>query len=116
MKAPASGAARACRTAVTLGATAIVVVLSGGPAAADVTAVNQETVVVRLDPDGRPQEARVLSQLTATGKGKVLIEDPTSTEGLRSLDGFTAPSVTGDKARYTLDVDGRETRRMIADY
>jgi putative membrane protein len=101
---------------MTLGATALVVVLSGGPAAADVPVVNQETVTVRLDPNGRPQEARVLSQVTATGKGKVLIEDPTSTEGLRSLDGFTAPSVSGDKARYTLDVDGRETRRTIADH
>jgi putative membrane protein len=115
MNAP-TAAARTRRTAATLGAAALAVVLSGAPALADVPVVNQEAVHVELDPTGRPGDAEVLSQVTATGQGRVTIEDPTSTKGLRSLDGFTAPSTSDGKARYTLDVDGRETRRTVAEF
>ena len=116
MTARASVGVRASRTAMAMGAAGLAGVLSGGPAAADVPVVNQESVLVRLDATGHPRDARLLSQVTATGHGRVTIEDPTATTGLRSLDGFTAPPVSDDEARYALDVNGRTTRRTVADY
>jgi putative membrane protein len=107
---------RALRAATTLGTTTLAVVLSAAPALAGIPVVEQESVRVVLDATGQPHDAQVFSQLTATGKGKVLIEDPTSDQGLRSLDGFTTPTVSDGKAHYTMDVDGRATRRTVADF
>lgn len=89
-----------------------------GAATADETpkVVNREVVVADLDPSGKLDVARLLSQLSVTGKGTVSVDDPISTKGLRNLDGFGDPSVKDGKAHYTFEVDGSTTRRTLSDY
>lgn len=78
--------------------------------------VNRESVDAKLDPTGRLDVARVYSQLTVLGNGRVTLQDPTSTKGLRDLDGFSRPVVRDGKAQYTLDVNGRKDLRTVADF
>lgn len=85
-------------------------------AAGDPQVLNQETVQVKLDPSGELDVARLYSQLTVLGQGTVGLEDPTSREGLRDLDGFSRPVVRDGKAQYSITVDGREQRRTVSDY
>jgi putative membrane protein len=78
--------------------------------------INRETVQAKLNSDGEVEKARLYSQLTVLGEGKVNVLDPTSSKGLRDLDGFSAPLVRDGKAQYSIDVDGREDRRTVADF
>ena len=75
-----------------------------------------ETVKATLDPSGRLGDAFLFSQIEATGKGKVAFLDPTSTKGLRNLDGWGAPSTKGGRAAYNFSVDGTERFRTVADF
>lgn len=78
--------------------------------------VNRESVQTQLDPTGKVDGSRVYSQLTVLGNATVTISDPTSTKGLRNLDGFAGPVVRDGQAQYTLTVDGRKDLRTVADF
>jgi putative membrane protein len=75
-----------------------------------------ETVKATLDPSGKLGDAYVFSQIEATGKGNVALQDPTSTRGLRNLDGWGAPTTKGGKASYDFSVDGTRRFRTVADF
>ena len=87
-------------------------------AASDGTPVvaTSETVKANLKADGSLDVARLFSQIQATGNGHVSLEDPTSTEGLRNLDGWGAPSTSDGKASYDFTVDGTKQFRTVADF
>jgi len=84
---------------------------SGAP-----TVFNTETVSAQLSPNGSVDTARLFNQLVVTGDGTATIADPTSSKGLRALDGFSGPEVRDDMARYDIDVSGSEERRTVADF
>lgn len=88
---------------------------STGPGGAP-QVVNRESVQTSLDPTGKVDVSRVYSQLTVLGTGTVSISDPTSTKGLRNLDGFAGPAVRDGQAQYSLTVDGRTDLRTVADF
>jgi putative membrane protein len=75
-----------------------------------------ETVKVSLDSSGKLDVARLFSQIEAQGKGHVSLQDPTSTDGLRNLDGWGAPSTKDGKASYDFSVDGQEHFRTVANF
>jgi putative membrane protein len=75
-----------------------------------------ETVKANLNADGSLDVARLFSQIQATGNGHVSLEDPTSTKGLRNLDGWGSPSTSGGKASYDFSVDGTKQFRTVADF
>lgn len=81
-----------------------------------VTVTNTETVQARLDPSGKVQGARIYEQLAFTGKGKVKLSNPVSTDGLRNLDGFGDPSVKDGKMDVDLTVDGEQRMRTVSDF
>ena len=89
---------------------------TAGPTATAERIVNRETVRVDLSPTGAVRSKRLYSQLVVEGDGAVRVADPTSTEGLRDLDGFSAPRTEDGKAVWDIDVDGRATRRTLADF
>lgn len=78
--------------------------------------VNRETVQAELHPDGSLDVARLFSQLTVVGNGKVALTDPISGKGIRNLDGFAAPTVRNGSAQYTIDVNGTARRRTVSDF
>lgn len=80
------------------------------------TVVNREVVQAELDSAGKLDVARLFSQLSVVGKGTVAIADPTSSKGLRNLNGFGNPSIRDGKALYTIHVDGSTSRRTVSDY
>lgn len=111
---------RQIRTAV-VGAAALVLGAGGSLAGAATTdhapeVVNREVVQAELDPSGKLDVARLFSQLSVTGKGTVDVADPTSSKGLRNLDGFGTPKVQDGKALYTIKVDGSTSRRTVSDF
>src|SRR3954470_2950428 len=75
-----------------------------------------ETVKADLDASGNVDVARLFSQIEASGNGHVSLSDPTSTKGLRNLDGWGAPSTKDGKASYDFSVDGTKSFRTVADY
>jgi putative membrane protein len=87
-------------------------------AASDGTPVvaTSETVKANLNADGSLDVARLFSQIQATGNGHVSLEDPTSTKGLRNLDGWGSPSTSDGKASYDFSVDGTKQFRTVADF
>jgi putative membrane protein len=112
------------RTAAATSAVALAALATSGPAAFaaarpgddKVDVVNTETVQVYMDPDGRVQSSRVYEQLVLTGTGKVDIENPVSTKGLRNLDGFGGFDVRHGKQVGTFDVDGVTRARSVSDF
>lgn len=82
----------------------------------DVVVTNTETVQARLDASGMVREARVYEQLTFTGDGSARVENPVSERGLRNLDGFGAPAVSGGSLRTSVDVEGTERMRTVSDF
>jgi putative membrane protein len=104
------------------GGTAFFLALAGSASAATAASdgtpqvVNREVVQAELDSAGKLDVARLFSQLSVVGKGTVDIADPTSSKGLRNLDGFGTPSVRDGKALYTIHVDGSTSRRTVSDF
>jgi putative membrane protein len=105
-------------------ATAAVLAL-GGPISAALASSDgapqvqtTETVKAQLKNDGSLDKDKtyLFSQIEATGNGKVSLEDPTSTSGLRNLDGWGEPSTSGGKASYDFTVDGEKRFRTVSDY
>jgi putative membrane protein len=88
----------------------------GSAAVAATEVVDRETVQVELSPTGKVGTARLFTQLTATGQGKVTVDNPTSTDGLRNLNGFSALDSSDGSVHQTFDVDGRASSRTVADY
>ncbi len=113
---------RTRRTLLLAGAAATAATLSlasAGPAlaaTADVVVTDRETVQVYMTPTGKVKVARLYDQVTATGKGKVEIANPVSTEGLRNLDGLGGVSVEDGNAVTTLDVDGEKRLRTVSTF
>lgn len=113
------------RALLATGAGGVAAVLAlGGPLgtafAADQSGTPQvsttETVKADLTSTGKVDVARIFSQIQASGKGHVELADPTSTQALRNLDGFGAPSVRDGKAVYSFTVDGSKSFRTVADF
>jgi putative membrane protein len=77
---------------------------------------SSETVKASLDASGKPEVARLFSQIEASGKGHVSLSDPTATKGLRNLDGWGAPSTSNGNANYRFTVDGEKSFRTVATY
>ncbi len=75
-----------------------------------------ETVKANLDASGKLDVARLFSQIQASGSGTVSLQDPTSTKGLRNLDGWGAPSTSNGKASYDFRVDGKKSFRTVATF
>jgi putative membrane protein len=75
-----------------------------------------ETVKASLDASGKLDVARLFSQIEASGKGRVILADPTSTHSLRNLDGWGAPSTKDGKANYNFTVNGEKHFRTVAKY
>ncbi len=118
------GASRRRRTALAGTAFAAAAGLAlAGPIAAALAQVDgepvvqsSETVKVELDSTGKLEVARLFSQIQASGKGDVSLEDPTSTSGVRNLDGWSAPSTSDGKATYDFSVDGTRNFRTVAKF
>ncbi|WP_426566948.1 hypothetical protein ACPPVT_10595 [Angustibacter sp. McL0619] len=92
--------------------------LSAGSAlaASDVTVSNTETIEAHLDATGKVQDKRVYEQLAFTGKGKVDVSNPVSTDGLRNLDGFKGYDVKDGKMVASVDVDGDKRMRTVSNF
>jgi putative membrane protein len=75
-----------------------------------------ETVKASLTASGKVDVARLFSQIEASGKGRVSLSDPTSTRGLRNLDGWGGPSTSGGNANYNFSVNGEKHFRTVAKY
>ena len=78
--------------------------------------VYRETVAAELSPTGSLAVARLISQISVTGRGTVDVADPISGKNLRNLDGFAAPSVRDGTAIYRIEVNGTTSRRTVSDY
>jgi putative membrane protein len=112
------------RTSAAASAVLLAALTTSGPgavaaaAASDdsVDVVNTETVQVYMDADGSVRSRRVYEQLVLTGTGKVDIENPVSTKGLRNLDGFGGFDVRHGKQVGSFDVDGVTRARSVSDF
>lgn len=123
---PTPGATR--RRKQVLGGTALAaaaVLALAGPITAALAAADgapnvqtSETVKAQLNSDGTLDRgaSHVFAQVEATGSGRVSLEDPTSTSGLRNLDGWGSPTTRDGKAVYDFDVDGTKRFRTVADF
>lgn len=106
-------------TGVASGVAGLLLASPAGAAAAatgDVDVVNRETVSADLSPTGEVEKARLYSQLTFLGEGRAVVLDPASAKDVRDLDGFSAPPFRDGMAQYSVEVDGREDRRTLADH
>lgn len=90
--------------------------LAGDSSTGDVTVTNTETVQARLDATGRLQVARLYEQLAFTGHGTTTVVNPTSTQGLRNLDGFGGFRTGDGTMSATVTVDGEERLRTVSDF
>jgi putative membrane protein len=77
-----------------------------------------ETVKAQLKNDGSldKDHTYLFSQIEATGNGKVSFDDPTSTSGLRNLDGWGKPSTSDGRASYDFSVDGEKRFRTVSEF
>ncbi|MCY7395137.1 MAG: hypothetical protein LH468_03120 [Nocardioides sp.] len=111
---------RTARVSMTLAALAVVAVTgSTASYAADgagVDIVNTETVQIYTSADGKVTSKRVYEQLSLSGKGRVELSNPVSTDGLRNLDGFGGFSVENGNQVVDTKVDGEEKLRSVSDF
>src|SRR5437899_11374975 len=92
--------------------------LVGAPAAiaaAEPTTSVRETVQVVMDADAKVSAKRLYTQIVSTGNGSVQVKVP-SPDGLRDLNGFSAPSVKDGVASYSMNVNGKSQKRTVADF
>ena len=82
----------------------------------DVKVSNTETVQVLMDASGKIAAQRVYDQLVLTGKGKVDVANPVSTNALRNLDGFGSYDLRDGKVRVQTDVDGTKKFRSVSNF
>ncbi|GAA3800649.1 hypothetical protein [Cellulomonas soli] len=82
----------------------------------DVSVTNTETVQAQLDASGRLEVARLYEQLAFSGKGTTTVVNPTSTQGLRNLDGFGGFSTSDGAMTATVTVDGEKRLRTVSDF
>ena len=82
----------------------------------DVKVSNTETVQVLMDASGKVASQRVYDQLVLTGKGKVDLANPVSTNSLRNLDGFGSYDLRDGKIRVQTDVDGTKKFRSVSNF
>jgi putative membrane protein len=86
-------------------------VMAAFAAGADTLKVQtSQTVKANLTNTGEFDNGYVFSQVSVTGKGAVVVKNPTSTQGLRNLDGWSGPSTQDGKAVYDVDVNGGTKR------
>jgi putative membrane protein len=83
-------------------------------AASPTSIADHETVQVVADSTGKVTASRLLNQLEVTGDGHFVIVEPTATDGLRNLNGFSLPKVSDGKAIWDLSVHGKAQRRTVA--
>src|SRR5918912_1845529 len=66
-----------------------------------------ETIVAGLNPDGSVHRVRLLDDLRVFGRGDVTVVDPSGTNDVRNLLGYSGPDVQGDNLVYHVnDLDG----------
>jgi putative membrane protein len=82
----------------------------------DVKVSNTETVEVLMSSSGGIDAQRIYEQLVLSGKGKVDIANPVSTDKLRNLDGFGGFDVRDGKARVKTSVDGTKKFRSVSNF
>ncbi|MBC7596509.1 MAG: hypothetical protein H7288_21715, partial [Kineosporiaceae bacterium] len=82
----------------------------------EVAVSNTETVQVLMDASGKIDSQRVYDQLVLTGKGKVDLANPVSTNSLRNLDGFGSYDLRDGKIRVQTDVDGTKKFRSVSTF
>lgn len=75
-----------------------------------------QTVKVQLDAQGKPGKGYLFTQVEAHGTGTAQVQVPTSTSGLRNLDGFGGANVKDGKASYSFKVDGTAQQRTVASF
>ncbi|GAA0578931.1 hypothetical protein HPO96_13775 [Kribbella sandramycini] len=89
---------------------------AGAVTADPVVVTNTETVQARLDASGKVEGARVYEQLALIGNGKVKLDNPVSTDGLRNLDGFGGFTVKDGKMTVDTSVHGEQRLRTVSDF
>ncbi len=85
----------------------------GAAATADAALVNDELVLASLDPNGLPQQAVLVSTVTARGGQERTVEDPSSTTNVSYLDRRGSPQ-TGDGV-VLVDVGGPGTTQVVTE-
>ncbi|HEY2042785.1 MAG TPA: hypothetical protein VGH11_08915 [Jatrophihabitans sp.] len=110
---PVRIAAAAVTLTVVLGSQAPA--LAAGPNG-QVSVSDQETIQAHLDASGKVKDASLYDQVALQGTGKVTIENPVSTKGLRNLDGFGGFTVKDGKIVQTVSVDGQRRLRSVSDF
>jgi putative membrane protein len=75
-----------------------------------------QTVKVQLDAQGKPGKGYLFTQVEAHGNGRAEVQVPTSTSGLRNLDGFGGANVKDGKASYSFNVSGTAQQRTVANF
>lgn len=78
---------------------------------------HRQSVLTQVDPTGLYGESIVVTQLLVTGEGptEVVLEDQ-ATDGLRNLEGFGAPSISGSTVTWSIDATRDGTlRRTVAE-
>ena len=103
-----------------LGLGALLVLSSGGPAAASTipkwVGVSQ-TILASTDPDGQLSGTpMVYTQLAANGSGPATVKVPMSADGFRNLSSLKTPPVTDGKAVWNLNLSGPFTERTVAHF
>ena len=88
-----------------------------GAATGTVHVQTSQTVKADLTNTGKLDSGHVFTQVAVTGKGAVVVKYPTSTQGLRNLNGWGSPSTENGKTVYNVKVDGgSKTYRTVANF
>jgi putative membrane protein len=87
---------------------------ASSPSGTPTSIADHETVQVVADSAGKVTAARLLNQLEVVGNGHFVVAEPTATDGLRNLNGFSLPKVSDGKVIWDLTVHGKSQRRTVA--